>query len=145
MALKQLSEEQVRTWTRTQKDEWWFHNVFRGDMPQLTIRSGITGFLLGGVLAATALYIAAKTGISIGVGVAIGLVPVARSCRTRTVVVTTFHALAVVALLVPLVIGTEWWRWSALNAVSGGLAVGTAIGLAINVGTPRAVTYLYWA
>ena len=68
MALKQLSEEQVRTWTRTQKDEWWFKNVFRGDMPQLTIRSGITGFLLGGVLAATALYIAAKTGIGIGVG-----------------------------------------------------------------------------
>src|SRR5438132_4782033 len=68
MALKQLSEEQVRSWTRTQKDEWWFKNVFRGDMPQLTIRSGITGFLLGGVLAATALYIAAKTGITIGVG-----------------------------------------------------------------------------
>jgi uncharacterized oligopeptide transporter (OPT) family protein len=68
MALKQLSEEQVRTWTRSQKDEWWLKNVFRGDMPQLTIRSGITGFLLGGVLAATALYIAAKTGISIGVG-----------------------------------------------------------------------------
>ena len=37
-------------------------------MPQLTLRSGVTGFLLGGVLAATALYIAAKTGISIGVG-----------------------------------------------------------------------------
>ena len=68
MALQQLSDEQVRTWTRAQKDEWWLHNVFRGDMPQLTIRSGITGFLLGGVLAATALYIAAKTGISIGVG-----------------------------------------------------------------------------
>ena len=68
MPLKQLSEEQVRTWTRTQKDEWWFKNVFRGEMPQLTIRSGITGFLLGGVLAATALYIAAKTGIGIGVG-----------------------------------------------------------------------------
>jgi uncharacterized oligopeptide transporter (OPT) family protein len=68
MALQQLSEEQVRTWTRAQKDEWWFKNVFRGDMPQLTIRSGATGFLLGGVLAATALYIAAKTGITIGVG-----------------------------------------------------------------------------
>jgi uncharacterized oligopeptide transporter (OPT) family protein len=68
MALQQLSDEQVRTWTRAQKDEWWLHNVFRGAMPQLTIRSGITGFLLGGVLAATALYIAAKTGIGIGVG-----------------------------------------------------------------------------
>jgi uncharacterized oligopeptide transporter (OPT) family protein len=68
MALLQLNEEQIRTWTRAQKDEWWFKNVFRGDMPQLTIRSAITGFLLGGILAATALYIAAKTGISIGVG-----------------------------------------------------------------------------
>ena len=68
MALQQLDEEQIRTWTRAQKDEWWFRNVFRGDMPQLTIRSAITGFLLGGILAATALYIAAKTGIGIGVG-----------------------------------------------------------------------------
>lgn len=43
-------------------------HVFRGDMPQLTVRSALTGFLLGGVLAATSLYIGAKTGISIGVG-----------------------------------------------------------------------------
>ncbi len=68
MALVQLDEQQVRTWSRAQKDRWWLDHVFRGDMPQLTIRSAITGFLLGGVLAATALYIAAKTGISIGVG-----------------------------------------------------------------------------
>jgi uncharacterized oligopeptide transporter (OPT) family protein len=68
MALLQLSAEQVRTLTRAQKDQWWLTNVFRGDMPQLTIRSGLTGFVLGGVLAATALYIAAKTGITIGVG-----------------------------------------------------------------------------
>ncbi len=68
MALLQLDEEQIRTWTRAQKDEWWFRNVYRGDMPQLTIRSAITGFVLGGVLAATAMYIGAKTGISIGVG-----------------------------------------------------------------------------
>jgi OPT family oligopeptide transporter len=68
MALQQLTEEQTRTWTRAQKDEWWFTHIFRGDMPQLTLRSALTGFLLGGVLAATALYIGAKTGISIGVG-----------------------------------------------------------------------------
>src|SRR6266850_4149217 len=68
MALIQLQEEQIRTWTRAQKDEWWFRNVYRGAMPQLTFRSAATGFLLGGVLAATALYIGAKTGISIGVG-----------------------------------------------------------------------------
>src|ERR1700741_2966039 len=68
MALLQLNEEQVRAWTREQKDKWWLDNVFRGDMPQLTLRSAATGFLLGGVLAATALYIAARTGITIGVG-----------------------------------------------------------------------------
>ena len=68
MALLQLTEEQIRTWTREQKDEWWLTNVYRGDMPQLTLRSGLTGFVLGGVLAATAMYIGAKTGISIGVG-----------------------------------------------------------------------------
>ena len=68
MALKQLSEEQVRTWTRAEKDKWWFENVYRGDMPQLTIRSGLTGFLLGGLLSACSLYIGGKTGIGIGVG-----------------------------------------------------------------------------
>ncbi|QJR11360.1 hypothetical protein DSM104443_02435 [Usitatibacter rugosus] len=68
MALQQITDEQIRTWTRDQKDRWWLENVFRGDMAQLTIRSAITGFFLGGVLAATALYIAAKTGITIGVG-----------------------------------------------------------------------------
>jgi uncharacterized oligopeptide transporter (OPT) family protein len=68
MALQQLTEEQIRTWSRAQKDEWWFANVFRGDMPQLTLRAAFTGFLLGGLLAATALYIGGKTGITIGVG-----------------------------------------------------------------------------
>ena len=48
MALLQLDEEQVRTWTLEQKDRWWFENVWRGDMPQLTLRSAVTGFLLGG-------------------------------------------------------------------------------------------------
>ena len=68
MALPTLSDEQVRTLSRSQKDQWWLEHVFRGDMPQLTVRSALTGFLLGGVLAATSLYIGAKTGISIGVG-----------------------------------------------------------------------------
>jgi OPT family oligopeptide transporter len=68
MALQHLTDEQIRTWTREQKDRWWLENLFRGEMPQLTIRSAVTGFFLGGVLAATALYIAGKTGITIGVG-----------------------------------------------------------------------------
>lgn len=68
MALQHLTDDQIRTWSREQKDRWWLDNVFRGDMAQLTLRSGLVGFLLGGVLSATGLYIAAKTGITIGVG-----------------------------------------------------------------------------
>ena len=68
MALQQLTDEQTRTWTRAQKDKWWFENVYRGDMPQLTLRSALTGFILGGILAATNLYIGGKTGITAGVG-----------------------------------------------------------------------------
>ena len=68
MALQQLSDQQIRTWTRAEKDDWWFRNVYRGNVPQLTIRSGVTGFFLGGVLAATSLYIGGKTGVGIGVG-----------------------------------------------------------------------------
>ena len=68
MALPQLTDEQVRTWSRSQKDNWWLTQVYRGEMAQLTLRSAVMGFVLGGVLSATALYIGAKTGISIGVG-----------------------------------------------------------------------------
>ncbi len=69
MALQHLTEEQVRTWSREQKDRWWLENVFRGDMPQLTFRAAITGFLLGGILSATNLYVGAKTGWTLGVGI----------------------------------------------------------------------------
>ena len=68
MAIPQLTDEQIATWTRAEKDKWWFENVYRGDMPQLTLRSGVTGFILGGILSATGLYIGAKTGLSVGVG-----------------------------------------------------------------------------
>jgi OPT family oligopeptide transporter len=68
MTIQHLSDEQIRTWTREQKDRWWLTSVFRGNMPQLTIRSAITGFFLGGVLSATNLYIGAKTGWTLGVG-----------------------------------------------------------------------------
>ncbi|MFM7800055.1 MAG: OPT/YSL family transporter, partial [Planctomycetota bacterium] len=69
MALPHLTDEQTRTWTREQKDRWWLENVFRGNMPQLTLRSALTGFFLGGILSATNLYVGAKTGWTLGVGV----------------------------------------------------------------------------
>lgn len=69
MAIKQLDSEQVRTWTLEQKDRWWFENVWRGNMPQLTIRSALTGMCLGGILSLTNLYVGAKTGWTLGVGI----------------------------------------------------------------------------
>ena len=45
--IKELSEEQVRTMTLAEKDEWWLKNVYKGDMPQLTLRSALTGMILG--------------------------------------------------------------------------------------------------
>jgi len=68
MAIPTLTPEQIRTWTREQKDRWWLENVYRGDMPQLTFRSAIVGFVLGGLLSATNLYVGAKTGWTLGVG-----------------------------------------------------------------------------
>jgi len=69
MAIPQLTEEQIRDWSLEQKDRWWLANVFRGDMAQLTLRSAFMGFLLGGILSATNLYVGAKTGWSLGVGI----------------------------------------------------------------------------
>lgn len=69
MTLPHLSEEQLRTWTLEQKDKWWLENVYKGDMPQLTIRSALTGMLLGGVLSLTNLYVGIRTGWTLGVGI----------------------------------------------------------------------------
>ncbi len=52
-----------------EKDRWWLENVYKGDVPQLTIRALIIGFGLGFVLSMTNLYVGAKTGWSLGVGI----------------------------------------------------------------------------
>ncbi|MBI3201102.1 MAG: OPT/YSL family transporter [Myxococcales bacterium] len=67
--LVQLTDEQIRTWTLEQKDRWWLENVYKGDMPQLTLRSALTGMFLGGLLSLTNLYVGAKTGWTLGVGI----------------------------------------------------------------------------
>lgn len=69
MAIKQLSPEEVRTWSLEQKDRWWLENVYRGDMPQLTVRSALTGVVLGGVLSLTNLWVGIRTGWTLGVGI----------------------------------------------------------------------------
>ncbi|MFM2153480.1 MAG: hypothetical protein RL199_1915, partial [Pseudomonadota bacterium] len=68
-ALPHLTDEQIRIWTLAEKDRWWLENVYRGDMPQLTWRSGLTGMLLGMVLVLPNLFIGAKTGWTLGFGV----------------------------------------------------------------------------
>ena len=69
MAIKELTEEQVRDMSLAEKDRWWLNNVYRGNMPQLTLRSAIAGMMIGGVLSLTNLYISSKTGWSLGVGI----------------------------------------------------------------------------
>ncbi|OHB80644.1 MAG: hypothetical protein A2W31_04130 [Planctomycetes bacterium RBG_16_64_10] len=69
MAIQYLSEQQIRDWTIEQKDRWWLDNIFRGDMPQLTVRSGLFGMLIGGFLSLTNLYVGMKTGWTLGVGI----------------------------------------------------------------------------
>lgn len=69
MSIKELSEEQVRTMTLEEKDRWWLANSYKGHMPQLNLRSAITGMLLGGILCLTNLYVGIKTGWTLGVGI----------------------------------------------------------------------------
>jgi OPT family oligopeptide transporter len=69
MAIQHLDEEQVRTWTLEQKDRWWLENIYRGNMPQLTLRSALTGVVLGMVLSLTNLYVGIRTGWTLGVGI----------------------------------------------------------------------------
>ncbi|MBC8133651.1 MAG: OPT/YSL family transporter [Deltaproteobacteria bacterium] len=69
MAIQELTPEQVRTLTLEEKDRWWLQHVFKGDMPQLTLRAALTGMLLGGVLSLTNLYVGIRTGWTLGVGI----------------------------------------------------------------------------
>ncbi len=69
MTIPHLTDEQLRSWTLEQKDRWWLENVYKGDMPQLTLRSALTGMILGGVLSLTNLYVGIRTGWTLGVGI----------------------------------------------------------------------------
>lgn len=69
MPIKHLTDEQVRAMSLEEKDRWWLENVFKGDMPQLTARSAVTGMGLGAILSLTNLYIGMMTGWTLGVGI----------------------------------------------------------------------------
>ena len=146
MALQQLTDEQIRTWTREQKDRWWLKNVYRGDMPQLTLRAALTGFLLGGVLSATNLYVGAKTGWTLGVGLTSVILAFAmfrvlsRGSARRDLTIlenncTQSIATAAGYMTVPLISGLAaymlvdrtavlpWWQMMAFNVVLSMLGV----------------------
>jgi OPT family oligopeptide transporter len=145
MSLQQLNDEEIATWTRLEKDTWWLENVYRGDMPQLTVRAAITGFLLGGVLSATALYIAGKTGITIGVGLTSVILAFAMfRIMSRTGIISDFtilennctQSIATAAgyMVTPVVAGlaafmmvtgtiVPWWQLMIFNVVVSSVGV----------------------
>ena len=69
MAIKELTPDQILDMTLEEKDRWWLNNVYKGNVPQLNLRSALTGMILGGVLSLTNLYIGIRTGWTLGVGV----------------------------------------------------------------------------
>ena len=69
MAIEELTPEQILSMTAAEKDRWWLKNVYKGDMPQLNLRSAATGMALGGVLCLTNLYVGIRTGWTLGVGI----------------------------------------------------------------------------
>ena len=45
MAIHELNDEQIRTWSLEEKDRWWLEKVYRGPMRHLTLRSALTGMM----------------------------------------------------------------------------------------------------
>ena len=142
--LPHLTDEQIQTWTRHQKDSWWLKNVYRGDMPQLTLRSALTGFCLGGLLSATNLYVGAKTGWTLGVGItsvilAFAMFRVMSRLGARDMTILENNAMQSVATAAgymtgPLISGLAaymmiqnrpmvWWQMLAFNVVLSVLGV----------------------
>jgi uncharacterized oligopeptide transporter (OPT) family protein len=119
--IKSLTDEQIRTWSRQQKDQWWLTNVFRGDMAQLTLRSALTGFVLGGLLSATNLYVGAKTGWTLGVGLtsvilAFAMFKVFSSLGARDMTILENNAMQSIAtsagyMTGPLISGMAAYMW----------------------------------
>lgn len=56
------------------RDRRWLEHVYQPDDPQLTLRSALTGMILGSVLSASNLYIGLKIGWSFGMGITASVV-----------------------------------------------------------------------
>jgi len=62
-------EETVSSMTPAERDRWWLDHVHKADAPQMTIRVIVFGFLIGGGLATTNLYVGAKIGATLGTSI----------------------------------------------------------------------------
>ena len=66
----QASFDDIIKGTPEEIERHWFEKVYAGDhVKQLTVRSVITGMLLGGLMALSNLYVSLKSGWSLGVTV----------------------------------------------------------------------------
>lgn len=56
--------------TPEQMDQEWLDSIYQKDVPQLTVRSVITGGILGGIMSLSNLYVGLKSGWGLGVDIA---------------------------------------------------------------------------
>ena len=56
-----------------EREAYWYKNVYRGDVKQLTLRAIITGMFLGGIMSVSNLYVGLMTGWGFGVTITSGI------------------------------------------------------------------------
>lgn len=91
--LDQIEKPTARPAT-SEQDRRWLADVYQEHAPQFTPRAVVAGFLLGGMLSITNLYVGAKTGWSLGVSItAVVTAFVFFKSLERAGVVRPFHSL----------------------------------------------------
>lgn len=56
-----------------EREAYWYDNVYRGDVKQLTARAVVMGMVIGGVMSVSNLYVGLKTGWGFGVTITAGI------------------------------------------------------------------------
>ena len=67
--IQAMEDEMMMQAVLEMEEDEWYEKVYRGDVPQLTIRAVVVGSVLGFLLAFTNLYIGLKTGWGLGVAI----------------------------------------------------------------------------
>ncbi len=94
MAPGPIAEQPPPTLSVDEKDRWWLDNVYQSNTRQMTLRVVVWGFLLGGALAITNLYVGAKIGVTLGTSItSVVLTFVCIDALRRIVLGRRFHFL----------------------------------------------------